>query len=88
MNFSLIDWIIIVAILAVMVGGVVISRTYMRSVADFLAAGRTAGRYLVCVAEGIAMLGAISIIADFEIHLKLNFLHKLRLGPGGHINWK
>ena len=32
----------------------------MKSVADFLAAGRSAGRYLLAVSSGIAMLGAIT----------------------------
>lgn len=73
MNMHLIDWGIVIAVIAFMVGGVVLSRTYMRSVADFLSAGRTAGRYLVCVAEGIAALGAISVIADFEMNYEAGF---------------
>lgn len=38
----------------------------MKSVADFLAAGRTAGRYLLTVSQGVAMVGAISIVGFFE----------------------
>ena len=58
MNMTPLDWSILAAVLAVMVLGVLLSRSYMRSVADFLAAGRTAGRYAVSVATGIAGLGA------------------------------
>jgi len=49
-----------------MVFGAVLSRSYMRSVADFLVAGRTAGRYLLTVSQGVAMVGAISIVGFFE----------------------
>ena len=66
MNFALIDWAILGAVVAVMVAGAVLTKSYMRSVADFLAAGRTAGRYLITVSQGMAMVGAISIVAFFE----------------------
>ena len=45
----------------------------MQSVADFLAAGRTAGRYLVSVGQWIAGLGAITIIANFEMNYVAGF---------------
>lgn len=45
----------------------------MQSVADFLAAGRTAGRYLVSIGQWIAGLGAITIIANFEMNYKAGF---------------
>ncbi len=68
-----IDLVIVGAMLSLMVGGVLMSRTYMRGVSDFLVAGRTAGRYLVCVSEGVAMLGAITIVAQFEIYYNSGF---------------
>ncbi len=37
-----------------------------RSVADFLAANRSAGPYLLATAEGTAGLGAVSIVAVLE----------------------
>ena len=42
------------------------TRRYTRSVADFLSANRCAGRYLLTIADGIAGLGAISIVASWE----------------------
>ena len=67
------DWLIVVVMLAVMIAGVLFSRGYVRSVADFLAAGRTAGRYLLSVAGGIAGLGAISIVRDLEMNYIAGF---------------
>ena len=69
----MLDWGILFATLAFMVLGVVFTKSYMRSVADFLSAGRTAGRYLVSIAEGIAALGAITIIAEFEMNYEAGF---------------
>ena len=73
MNLTWLDWGIVVVVFAFMVSGVIISKRLMRSVADFLAAGRTAGRYLVSVAEGVAALGAITIIAEFEMNYEAGF---------------
>jgi SSS family solute:Na+ symporter len=65
-NFAVLDWVIVGAVVAIMLLGAIVSRSYMRSVADFLAAGRTAGRYLLTVSQGVAMVGAISIVGFFE----------------------
>lgn len=66
MNFTIIDWTIVVFMLVLMSSSIFSSQKKMKSVADYLSANRTAGRYLVSTAEGIAALGAISIIAFFE----------------------
>ena len=73
MNLNWFDWTIVAAIMAMMIGGVFVSRRYMKSIADFLSAGRTAGRYMVSVAQGIAGLGAITIIANFEMNYHAGF---------------
>ena len=73
MNMAPVDWAIVLAMLGVMVGGVLLSRSYMRSVADFLAAGRTAGRYVVSVALGIAGLGAITVVGLLEMNYIAGF---------------
>lgn len=61
---------------ALMVWGVIFSKRFMQSVADFLAAGRTAGRYIVSIAMGMAMLGAISVIGEFQLFFKSGFCMK------------
>ena len=73
MNFCIWDWSIVAGMMIIIVTGVVISKRHMSSVADFLTAGRTAGRYLVSVSGGIAALGAITIIAQFEFYYQSGF---------------
>jgi len=76
LSLSFLDWSIIIVTFSFLVYGVVFSKKFMRSVADFLAAGRTAGRYLISVAMGMAMLGAISVIGEFELFYKSGFCMK------------
>ena len=73
MNFSWFDWLVVVVVFAFMVSGIYISKKYMRSVADFLAAGRSAGRYLVSIGQWMAALGAITVIANFEMNYQAAF---------------
>ncbi len=73
MNLALVDWLIVFAIFAVMLGGVFLSRNHMKSVADFLAAGRTAGRYMISVSSGMAALGAITIVGLLEMNYVAGF---------------
>lgn len=70
---SVIDWGILIVVLMFLVSGVIVSKKYMRSVADFLAAGRSAGRYIVSMSQGMAMLGAISIIGLLELNYVSGF---------------
>jgi SSS family solute:Na+ symporter len=65
-HFTLLDWTILLAVYAAMVVGVMALKPFMRSVADFLAAGRTAGRYLLSVSQGMAALGAITVVGYLE----------------------
>ena len=69
-----IDWSIVAALLASLIGVAVYSSRYNRSVADFLAANRLAGRYVLTLSEGIAGLGAITFIASFEMYYKGGFV--------------
>ena len=73
MNLTVIDWTIVFVILLFMIISVTASKSLMRSVADFLAAGRSAGRYMISVAGGIAGLGAITIVANLEMNLVAGF---------------
>jgi SSS family solute:Na+ symporter len=73
MHFSVLDWTILLAVYVAMVGGVLLLRPFMRSVADFLAAGRTAGRYLLSVSQGVAALGAITVVGYLEQNFVAGF---------------
>lgn len=73
MNMQLLDWSIVIGLLLIMVGAAIYTKQFSRSIADFLAANRCAGRYVLGVAEGIAGVGAISIIAMFEAYYEGGF---------------
>lgn len=70
---SWIDWAIIVALMVVITGFAIHTRQYMLSVADFLSGNRCAGKYLLGVADGMSGLGAVSIIAVFEMIYRAGF---------------
>jgi len=65
MKMHWIDWSIIVFLLGSLLVITIYARKYMKSVADFLAANRLAGRYMLTVSGGFG--GAISIIATWEM---------------------
>jgi Na+/proline symporter len=71
---SPIDWIIVAAFVLGFALLAFYLKRYTRSVADFLAANRCAGRYLLTVAEGTAGIGAITIIAQFEQYYHAGFV--------------
>lgn len=63
---SLLDWLFVSVPFVIVTGAAIWTKRYVRDVADFLAAGRAGGRYLVCNAEGAAAMGAISVVAICE----------------------
>ena len=67
MNLSFIDWLIVLAALGGMIYSVSMTKGLMKSVTDFLSAGRTAGRYVLSISSGVAGLGAISIVMFLEM---------------------
>ena len=68
-----IDWLIVgIGLLIVAVIGMRTQR-YVKSVADFLTAGRVAGRYVLCVAGAEAGMGLISLVAVYESYYKSGF---------------
>ena len=70
---SWIDWIIVVFPLCLVLGLAVYSRKYARSVADFLAAGRVAGRYVLSVGDLAAALSVITLVAGAEQNYQTGF---------------
>ncbi len=69
----IIDWGILAAVVGIISCVAWSTKRYTQSVADFLAANRCAGKYLLGVADGIAGLGAITIVAMFEMYYKAGF---------------
>ena len=73
MNLAPLDWLIIAGFFVFVVGTALYSRPLVRSVADFLAAGRTAGRYVLSVSQGAAAVGAITIVGTLEMNYIAGF---------------
>jgi len=73
MKLALLDWLMMVLplVTVIAIGGK--ARRHMRSVADFMAGGRVAGRYLVAVSDGMAAMGLITVVALFEFYYKSGF---------------
>ncbi len=70
---TFLDWAIVVVTIAALIVVVAGSRRYMQSVADFLSAGRTAGRYLITVSQGMSQLGSITIVGMWEMNYVAGF---------------
>ena len=68
-----IDWSILALFVIILVAIAIYTRQYTKSVADFLVANRCAGRYLLSMSQGISALGAISVIALFQMYYNAGF---------------
>lgn len=66
MNLHWIDWAIVAFLLGSVLALTIYSKRYVRGVADFLAANRLGGRYLLTVSCGVVG-GAVSIVAFWEM---------------------
>ena len=73
MNLYAIDWLIVLVLIGGLLAIGFYTKRYTRSVADFLAANRCAGRYMLTMADGISSLGAITILAFFEQYYNAGF---------------
>ena len=73
MNMELIDWMISAGLLVFIVGVVLRNRQQTKSVADFLVAGRSVGRNMMALAEGSVWIGAVNIVAMFEMYFNGGF---------------
>ena len=70
MNMSLFDWGIVFSMLTFLAIFCYRTRKFTQNTTDFLAANRCAGRYLIGISEGMASLGAVSIIGAFQMGYK------------------
>jgi solute:Na+ symporter, SSS family len=73
MNLTWFDWSIILVLFILMLGMVFLSKTLMKSVSDFLATGRTGGRYIISMFHGTAALGAITVVGALEQNFNAGF---------------
>lgn len=60
------DWLIMILPLLICGSIAVYSQRYVRSVADFMAGGRNAGRFLLCTARSEQGAGAVVFVATFQ----------------------
>lgn len=74
MNLSLIDWLIALVSILILFFLVRLSKKSVKSVADYLSAGRSAGRYMITVSQGIAFIGAITIVGQWEVNYVAGFV--------------
>ncbi len=65
------DWLIMLVPLAAVLGFAIHARKYARDAVDFLAAGRVASRYVICVGDLAAGLSVINIVASCEATYKV-----------------
>ena len=65
-GLQVLDWAIVIGMIVLLTGVLLYCNHYTRNVADFLAANRCAGRYILGIAEGIAGFGLISAVASWE----------------------
>jgi SSS family solute:Na+ symporter len=66
MTMHWIDWTVVLVPMAIVTVIGIKTQRHVKGVSDFLAAGRCGNRYLLSVAEGMAGIGLISIVALFE----------------------
>ncbi|MCE0484064.1 MAG: hypothetical protein LV479_07490 [Methylacidiphilales bacterium] len=64
---SIFDWVITAAPLLIVVFVGLYAQRYVKSVADFMSANRSAGRYLLCISGGELYTGAVVFVAYFEM---------------------
>lgn len=74
MHMSWIDWVIVALAIAGLRYASMNTRKHMQSVTDFLSANRSAGRYLLTLATGMAGFGAITLIGQFEMYYTAGFV--------------
>ena len=70
---TLIDWAIVVVLMTGLTAFSLSTLRYVKGVAGFLAANRSAGRYLLTIAAGMSGMGAISMVAQMEMYSNAGF---------------
>lgn len=68
-----VDWLIMLLPLAICAAIALHARRYVRGVADFMAGGRNAGRFLICTAKSEQGAGAAMYVSSFQAFLAAGF---------------
>jgi SSS family solute:Na+ symporter len=68
-----IDWLILGSLAAAIVFAALFTRKYTQSVAEFMAAGRCAGRYLINVSSLVAGFSTLSFVGFWEAYYQAGF---------------
>ena len=68
------DWLVVLAVAAALLAMAYRTRRYAKSTADFLAANRIAGRYLLMTAEGMVGLSAIGYLAMWQMQYRAGMM--------------
>jgi Na+/proline symporter len=68
-----VDWLITIVPLILILWMAVYSRRYVHGVVDYLAAGRVAGRYVMCVGSLESSLGVVTIVAAVEANYQTGY---------------
>ena len=70
---SALDYSIVFGLTTSMIVMVFVSNKYNKAVSDFLDSGRSAGRYILSISRGMIWVGAINIVAMFELYMEAGF---------------
>ena len=68
-----VDWLIVIIPVTLVMGLGIYSRNYVHGVADFLSAGRCAGRYVLSMGDMASALAITGLISYIEVHYKTGF---------------
>ncbi|MEN8127284.1 MAG: hypothetical protein ABFR90_05700 [Planctomycetota bacterium] len=74
MNFSGLDWMIFIGLFVLLTSMSFFLKRFAKGVAGFLVAGRNVGRYLGLETDSMAGLGAITILAMWQMNYKSGFV--------------
>lgn len=72
---SVMDWVALCVPLVLVLVIAKVTGRYLKSVADYMAGGRCAGRYMLCVARGEMATGAVMFVMFFEIFSQAGFTY-------------
>ena len=74
MNFTVLDWVVFIGLFILLTGMSFFLKRFAKGVAGFLVAGRNVGRYLGLESDSMAGLGAITILATWQLTYESGFV--------------